>query len=557
MLKKLRLQNFRCFEDHEITFSGFDVVVGKNNTGKSTMVDALKLVANVCRYGLYRDRFLENRDIPFSQVNLRFDYREKATTVQASFSDNIEINLAFPYGDRPTVDVPHRLAKERLRNLLGIIPPVGTSEESETIGDIKYLRSILVSHLTPRHFRNVWYLMPDGFDELQDIIAKTWPGYTIEAPEVHAINQLQMFFREDRILREVFWAGHGFQVWLQLMTFLIKLGRVDTLVLDEPDIFLHSDMQKKLVNICRDRSNQVIVATHAVDIIEEVSPEDVITIDKNSDKSTRLSDINEVQTCITQLGSTQNLKLVHFFRGKTCLFVEGNDFSYLKNFARKLNYPSFVQEDGFSHMPLGGFTNWVKLIDVPWIFKNAIKEVIKCYVVLDRDYHMSDEIDEIIRKLEGHGVKAHIWTKKELENYAINSEAVYRAFTSKFGMRYGTASVPISHAEFKNKFLSIFEGFKPYVESQLIDSFHQRNPSIAVSTASMRVKSKFGEDWKDIEYRMNVIPGKEFFSKLNLWLNREYHIAVSVSSAISHLQDNEIDQEVRDVIGDFVNFVAY
>ena len=117
MLEKLRLQNFRCFKDYEITFSDFDVVVGKNNTGKSTIVDALKLVANVCRYGLYRDRYLEDRDIPFSQTNLRFDYHEEDTAVQALFSDNIEIGIAFPYGGRPTVDIPRKLSKEELELL--------------------------------------------------------------------------------------------------------------------------------------------------------------------------------------------------------------------------------------------------------------------------------------------------------------------------------------------------------------------------------------------------------------------------------------------------------
>lgn len=556
MLEKLRLHNFRCFEDYEITFSDFDVVVGKNNTGKSTIVDALKLVANVCRYGLYRGRYLEDRDIPFSQTNLRFDYHEEDTAVQALFSDNIEIDIAFPYGGRPTVDIPRKLSKEELRNLLGIIPPVGTFEESERIIDNKYLRSVLVSHLTPRHFRNVWYQMPEGFQEFQNVIKSTWPGYTIEAPEVYDMNYLRMFFREHLITREIFWAGHGFQVWLQLMTFLIELGRVDTLVLDEPDIFLHSDMQKKLVSICRDRCNQVIVATHAVDIIEEVKPEDIITVDKNSNESMRLSDINEVQTCITQLGSTQNLKLVHLYRGKTCLFVEGNDFTYLKNFAGKLDCPSFVHQDGFSHIPLGGFFNWERLIDFPWILKNAIGEVIKCYVVLDRDYHTPDEISEIISTLEKQGVKAHIWMKKELENYAINFEALYRTFRSKFGKKYGNTNVPISRLQFESKLLSIFEEFKSHVISQLIASRCRRNPSIDVSTASKQVMAEFDENWKNIEYRRNIIPGKDFFSSLNSWLNNEYHIAISVGSAINYLQAHEIDPEVHEVIDDFVAFVA-
>ncbi len=44
MLEKLKLKNFRCFEDYEIEFDKFNVIVGKNNAGKSTVIDAIKLV---------------------------------------------------------------------------------------------------------------------------------------------------------------------------------------------------------------------------------------------------------------------------------------------------------------------------------------------------------------------------------------------------------------------------------------------------------------------------------------------------------------------------------
>jgi len=62
------------------------------------------------------------------------------------------------------------------------------------------------------------------------------------------------------------------------MTFLVKLEKMDTLVLDEPDIYLHSDMQKKLINICKEMSNQVIVATHAVDMILIVIPRSSVAV---------------------------------------------------------------------------------------------------------------------------------------------------------------------------------------------------------------------------------------------------------------------------------------
>jgi|KBSMisStaDraftv2_1062788.scaffolds.fasta_scaffold496954_1 hypothetical protein len=47
MLRTLRLQNYRCFRDHTVTFQTDTVIVGKNNAGKSTIVEALHLLAAV------------------------------------------------------------------------------------------------------------------------------------------------------------------------------------------------------------------------------------------------------------------------------------------------------------------------------------------------------------------------------------------------------------------------------------------------------------------------------------------------------------------------------
>jgi predicted ATPase len=563
MLEKLKLKNFRCFEDYEIEFDKFNVIVGKNNTGKSTVIDAIKLISNVRRYASYRtDLKLKPKDIPFSQIHLRYNYMDEDSIIYSKFSDNTEIKVVFPTDGDPYAELSKdgmdifkkTLIKRHFGHSIGIIPPIGVFEENENLGDEKYLHSIMVSHLTQRHFRNIWHYFDDGFEDFRNIIEETWPECTIKPPEFDSgENKITMFFKEKGFDREIFWAGHGFQVWLQLMTFLVKLGRKETLVLDEPDIYLHSDMQKKLVNICKERSNQVIIATHAVDIIEESDPDDIISIDKNSNKSRRLSSINEVQTCITQLGSFQNLKLVHFMQGKTCLFVEGKEFRYLKMFAKKLNFKSFAREDGFSVVELGGFSNWNRLTYISWIFLNTINEKVKCYVVLDRDFHTDQEIDEIVNNLEQKNVKVHVWERKEIENYAIDYDALYRMFTNKFCERHVDVEIPLSSVEF----LSIFEDFKRQVLSQTITNRvgNRSDRSIDPSTITSQVLTEFKNGWQDIEFRRKVIPGKDFFAKLNAWLNNEYHITITVTHAINSLRSEETEPEVYNVINDFIQLV--
>ena len=564
MLEQIKLENYRCFKDYTIEFDKFNVIVGKNNAGKSTIIDTLKLISNARRYASYRDDYLEERDIPFSLINLQHNYTEEDVIIDSKFSDKTRIQVTIPKDERVNVHYYNEstlIAKkfrQSFKHSIGIIPPVGTFEEYERMGDEKYLSSVLISHLTPRHFRNIWYHFDEGFEEFQDIIEKTWPGYRIKSPEFdHHENRINMFFNENGIDREIFWAGHGFQIWLQLMTFLVKLGHMETLVLDEPDIYLHSDMQKKLINICRERSNQVIIATHAVDIIEEVDPDDIISIEKSLDTSIRLSSIDEVQTCINQLGSCQNLKLVHFIRGKACLFLEGHEFRYLKKVAKKFNIEPFIKEDGFSVIEFGGFSNWEWLKNVNWIFKNAFGEKIKCYAILDRDYYTNQEIDEIKLNLQQKNVKVHIWDRKEIENYAINLDALYRMFLDKFYNRYNNSEISLSEDDFKKRILSIVEDFKDDVQAQIITrkADKRENRAVDKTTIVSEALKDFSENWVNIEYRLNVIPGKEFFNKLNSWLSDEYSIAISIDYAFNFLQPEEINSEIQVVINDFIQLV--
>jgi energy-coupling factor transporter ATP-binding protein EcfA2 len=565
MLEQIKLTQFRCYKDYTINFDKFNIIVGKNDVGKSTIIDALKLISNVRRFASRRKGQLEDRDVPFSQINLRHNYAEEEVKLDSKFSDETGINIVFPYDENPYAsffrageELSNRHLGKFFKHSVGIIPPVGTFEEVETVGDMKYLKSILISHLTPRHFRNIWSYFDEGFEEFQELIETTWPGYTIYPPEVDFYsNRVNMFFNENGYDREIFWAGHGFQIWLQLMTFLVKLGKMDTLVLDEPDIYLHSDMQKKLINICKERSNQVIVASHAVDIIEEVDPDEIILVDKSSNISRRLSNVDEVQTCINQLGSCQNLKLVHLLKGKTCLFLEGNEFRFLKKIAKKIDLESFANEDGFSIIEIEGFSNWKKLLNVNWIFKNTFGEKIKCYAILDRDYHTEIEIEEIKLNLQQKDVKIHVWEKKEIENYAINSNALYRMFIIKYQDRYQNLNIPLSEDEFDDKIVSIFEEFKEYVQAQIIARRIDAREDKAIDPANIisEVLEEFPKNWENVEYRRKVIPGKDFFNRLNAWLNDEYHIAISINYAFNFLQPDEIDTEITNTINDFIALI--
>ena len=84
MIKELHLQNFRGFDDDRIPFQpATTIVVGKNNAGKSTMVEALRLVS------LITNRY---QNLEFCAVPSWLDRPRRERGVTPSL-ENIQLNL--------------------------------------------------------------------------------------------------------------------------------------------------------------------------------------------------------------------------------------------------------------------------------------------------------------------------------------------------------------------------------------------------------------------------------------------------------------------------------
>src|SRR5205823_4249213 len=132
------------------------------------------------------------------------------------------------------------------------------------------------------------------------------------------------------------WMGHGLQMWLQTMWFLTGAKDHETVILDEPDVYMHADLQRKLVRFLKRRHRQVVVTTHSSEIMAEVEPDEILIVNKADGRSTYASSIPVAQQILSQLGSVHNLQLARLSAGKRFLLVEGDDITILKRFQNAL-----------------------------------------------------------------------------------------------------------------------------------------------------------------------------------------------------------------------------
>ncbi len=288
------------------------------------------------------------------------------------------------------------------------------------------------STLASAHFRNQLNLIyGDAFEDFREISEKTWPGLAIKELKGQGGKQggdLELLVRNEDFVAEVSWMGHGLQMWLQTMWFLARCKQFETVILDEPDVYMHADLQRRLIRFLKARHSQVIVATHSIEIMSEVEPENILVVDRDKRDAQFTTDIPEVQQVVDQIGGVENLQLSRLWGSRRCLFVEGDDLVFLKQFQNVLFPDSADPIDAIPHLSVGGWGGWSYAVGSSMLLSTSIGQNIRSYCIFDRDFHTPAQIAMRKNEAQKKGLSLHIWSKKEIENYLLVPELFIEAF---------------------------------------------------------------------------------------------------------------------------------
>ena len=359
-ITSVQFSGYKALKHLSLRLNSFNVLVGPNNCGKSTAIGAFRVLEIAMRRARARKAdfhegpgrrtrgwHISPDTLPITLENVHSDLETARSTVLFRISNRNTLLLDFPedggcflFADTPDrhVTTPTQF-KKAFPITIGAVPVLGPLEHEEAILREATVKRNLSTSRAPRHFRNYWRQNPEGFEDFAELVARTWPGMEIERPEVVDLmaGKLRMFCREDRMTRELYWAGFGFQVWCQVLTHALRCKDGSILVIDEPEIYLHPDLQRRLVTILRGLGPDILIATHSTEVMGEVDPTDIVILEKHKRKAERLKSIEDVQGAAERIGSVHNVTLTQLSRTRRVLFVEGgDDFKRLRRFAAKL-----------------------------------------------------------------------------------------------------------------------------------------------------------------------------------------------------------------------------
>lgn len=581
---RVDFHRFKAFRSFKLHLRSFNILVGPNNAGKSTILASFRMLSAGVRRATQRKARLiagpEGRRRPghlvdlsavsVAEENIFFDYDEsESASVTFRLSNKGTLTLWFPepgtcylFPDHPDRDVATPSTFERYLNCpIGFVPILGPVEHNEPLYQEGAARRALYSYQAARNFRNIWYHYREHFDEFRSLLRETWPGMDIEPPKTELSHDkaiLYMFCPEGRIPREIFWAGFGFQVWCQMLTHLVQSREASIFLIDEPDIYLHSDLQRQLLSLLKNLGPDILLATHSTEIIGEADADDLVVVDKRKQSARRIRDPAELAEVFALLGSNLNPVLTQLAKTRRVVFVEGKDFQVLSRFARKLGETSVANRSQFAVVPIGG-CDPERIRSMKKGMEATLGVSVLAAAILDRDFRPQQECDQLAESCRDVCDLAVVHGFKEIENALLVPTALDRAAQRRIAERSRRGGEDLAYSPISEQVLEEF-GLerKSYITSQRLTSrrrfWRTFDPGQDEASVNQAGLEEVELEWRDAARRTAMLPGKEVLGFLNQRLQGDYGVSLTVTSIIGAMTEEEVPAAIRELIEALADF---
>lgn len=567
MIKQIDIKNYKCYENHKIVFLGNTIMVGKNNAGKSTLIEILRILSLIVqRYKTlpYKEPpdWLEIsrinvgispslKGIDISLENLFFRYSDPPAHVRVSFTSGKKIEIyvgeegkihAVLFERNGKIIKNKSIARNQDFPKINILPQIGPLRQEEDLLMEEYVKQSEHTSLSSLHFRNQLQFFQNKYYRIFDKLCQSsWSSLRIrpfERGDRLKQTSPRLMVQEEGFVTEVGNVGHGLQMWLQTMWFLAKCDCNSIIILDEPDVYLHADIQRKLIHVLKNNYVQIIIATHSIEIISEVNPEEILIVDKSKRQSKYALDLPSVQKIINSIGSLQNLELIRYWSSDKFLILEGpkDDIKILNGFYVKMFSKSQKELNILPRIYVEGWAGWQRVLGANLILQE--NKSVETYCFFDSDYHLEVEKNKRRKEAKDKNINLWIWKRKEIENYLIVPSAICRIINTKKEIALNEVTDKIDHFLEEEK-TNIYDCFSTEIHNQNKD---------AIKKCNTEARKIVNSSWSSFDERITIASGKTILKKICDWTQQEFKLSISKFDILNEIIIEEVDDEIKDVL---------
>jgi AAA15 family ATPase/GTPase len=466
MIQKIRIKNFRQIKDETIDFKQSVLIIGPNNGGKTTLLQAISLFALALRaWGTQRVNkkskaqkrtgvainLEELLNIPISEfkelwsdLNVREGITNKEGKPTAKnikieihvegYTNNIfwKTGFEFDYGRDSLIyvrltqdengelyDFPEILLQERI----GYLPPVSGLKPTEDKLEIGSILRNIGNGNTSDVLRNICYLLYDREDK------SLWKQFVEQIEELFKIELnppqyipltglLKMSYNEGHKKNlDLSSLGSGSRQTILLFAYMLAFPNSINL-LDEPDAHLEvirqSNIYDKLSDIAKKNNNQLIIASHSESVMSRAFGKDQVI----SGVFGKFEEINQPKYITSILRNYGYEEFIIARQRPYIFYFEGTtDLDFIKSFCKLLDMnkvSQFIEEHVYPY-PIGNDVSKVK---------NHF-DALKKYIPELKGFALFDNLNKTLENNQD-GLLMVQWSRKEIENYIPIPQTLYK-----------------------------------------------------------------------------------------------------------------------------------
>lgn len=474
MITKLTLRNFKSVDEQVYTFFQFDLLVGRNNSGKSTILQALS-IWQFCVDEFHRSKRSGSKGIqvvlpnftalPLPEFNLLWkDRTDRAYPLKDGKKKQefilIKIEVEWMYENEAIEHFGVELRYHSPQTIYAIpadgwtkfreceqrgilpkiayVPPFSGLEPTEKWLDISPIRQQIGKGQPGSVLRNLllWVCppperKPDGrpgkrssgedWQELAEI-AERWFSVKIREPKYDSASDVYITveYRQNDKNYDIISGGSGFHQTLTLLAFLYGY-QPTTILLDEPDAHLHVNLQREILDFFKrksfERNTQFLIATHAEEFVRGVDTSQIVSL--LSQKPRRIQSTPEVLRAMSEVA---NEEITRLMASPYILYVEGeSDERILRAWSTQCGAQAAMNKVCFKTMGGGGKENMKKRADEHYAALQQIIPEVARLMLFDYDnsnnaFHPAPENPTLAE-----------WKRRNIENYLLVPDAWRRA----------------------------------------------------------------------------------------------------------------------------------